>query len=60
MVSAETMKLLLPVRRGGQPPRGECLDYELQLPVCRGAGRDELVLAMRPSQMDIRIGAAAR
>ena len=40
VVSAETMKLLLPVRRG--------------------AGDDELVLGMRPNQIAIRIGAAAR
>ena len=39
-VSADTMKLLLPVRRG--------------------AGDDELVLGMRPNQIAIRIGAAAR
>ena len=40
MVSADTMKLLLPVRRD--------------------AGQDELVLAMRPSQISIRTGVAAR
>ena len=39
-VSADTMKLLLPVRRG--------------------AGDDDLVLGMRPNQIAIRIGAAAR
>ena len=39
-VSADTMTLLLPVRRG--------------------AGDDELVLGMRPNQIAIRIGAAAR
>ena len=39
-VSADTMKLLLPVRRG--------------------AGDDEFVLGMRPNQIAIRIGAAAR
>ena len=39
-VSADTMELLLPVRRG--------------------AGDDEPVLGMRPNQIAIRIGAAAR
>ena len=39
-VSADTMKLLLPVRRG--------------------AGEDESVLGMRPNQIAVRIGAAAR
>ena len=39
-VSTDTMKLLLPIRRG--------------------AGDDELVLGMRPNQIVIRIGAAAR
>ena len=40
VVSADTMKLLLPIRRG--------------------VGDDELVLGMRPNQIAIRIGAAAR
>ena len=40
VVSADTMKLLLPIRRG--------------------EGDDELVLGMRPNQIAIRIGAAAR
>ena len=40
VVSADTMKLLLPIRRG--------------------AGEGELVLVMRPNQIAIRIGAAAR
>ena len=39
-VSADTMKLLLPIHRG--------------------AGDDELVLGMKPNQIAIRIGAAAR
>ena len=39
-VSADTMKLLLPVRRG--------------------AGDDKLVLGMRPKQIAIRMGPAAR
>ena len=33
---------------------------KLLLPVCRGAGDDESVLGMRPNQIAIRIGAAAR
>ena len=40
VVSADTMKLLLPIRRG--------------------AGDDELVLGLKPNQIAIRIGAAAR
>ena len=40
VVSADTMKLLLAIRRG--------------------AGGDELILGMRPNQIAIRIGAAAR
>ena len=40
MVSADMMKLLLPI--------------------LRGAGRVEHVLVMRPTQIDIRIGAAVR
>ncbi len=40
VVSADTMKLLLPIRQG--------------------AGDDELVLGMRPNQIALRIGAAAR